>query len=128
MDSSKDRIGATVPEHLRITRDELLAWVDSGAGYDLPGLVRRLVIETTPDLERVHFPAGVGATSGGSDGRVRALSGNAFVRAGHSVWELSGEKASQPKAEDDYAKRLVGPDGEATSDVTYVQLILQTVD
>ena len=119
MDASTDRIGATVPEHLRISRDELLAWVDSGAGYDLPGLVRRLVIETTPDLERVHFPAGVGATSGGWDGRVRASSRNAFVPAGHSVWELSVEKASQPKAEDDFAKRLV----EATSDVTYVQLI-----
>ena len=92
-------------------------------GYDLPGLVRRLVIETAAELERIHFPAGVGASSGGWDGHVQTSARSVFVPEGLSVWELSVEKNSQAKAEDDYSKRVVAPDGVATSEVTYVQLI-----
>ncbi len=120
--SSRRAIG-TVPEHLRISRQDLIQWVDSGTGYDLPGLLRRLVIETADGLELVHFPAGVGATAGGWDGVVRATVGNAFVPEGVSGWELSAEKNSNKKAEDDYAKRLSAPDGSATADATFVQVI-----
>jgi hypothetical protein len=122
--SSRRAVG-TVPEHLRLSRQDLVQWADSGAGYDLPGLLRRLVIETTDGLELVHFPAGVGATSGDWDGVVRATVGNAFVPEGVSGWEISAEKNSNAKAEDDYAKRLSAPDGSATADVTYVEVILR---
>lgn len=120
--SSRRAIG-TVPEHLRLSRQDLIQWVDSGAGYDLPGLLRRLVIETANGVEHVHFPAGVGATSGDWDGVVRATVGNAFVPEGLSGWEISAEKNSNKKAEEDYAKRLSAPDGGATADATFVEVI-----
>lgn len=120
--SSRRAVG-TVPEHLRLSRQDLIQWVDSGAGYDLPGLLRRLVIETADGVELVDFPAGVGATAGGWDGVVRSTVGNAFVPEGLSGWEISAEKNSNKKAEDDYAKRLSAPDGGATTDATFVEVI-----
>lgn len=120
--SSRRAVG-TVPEHLRLSRQELVQWADSGAGYDLPGLLRRLVIETGEGVELVHFPAGVGATSGDWDGVVRATVGTAFVPEGVSGWEISTEKNSNKKAEEDYGKRLSAPDGSATADVTFVEVI-----
>lgn len=120
--SSRRAVGA-VPEHLRLSRQDLIQWVNSGAGYDLPGLLRRLVIETSDGVELVHFPAGVGATSGGWDGAVRAPVANAFVPEGVSGWEISAEKNSNKKAEEDYANRLSAPDGSATADVTFVEVI-----
>ncbi len=105
---------AKVPDHLRITRKDLLQWVDSGTGHDFPGLVRRLVAETAEGIERLHFPAGVGALAGDWDGFVSAAVGDAYVPEGLSAWELSTEKRSNPKAEEDYQKRLTGPDGAAT--------------
>lgn len=120
---SSRRAGGTVPEHLRLTRQDLLQWVDARAGYDLPGLLRRLVIETADGVEFVDFPAGVGATAGGWDGVVRATVGNAFVPEGVSGWEISAKKNSNKKAEDDYAKRLSAPDGGTTADATFVEVI-----
>lgn len=120
--SSRKALGS-VPEHLRLTRQDLLQWVDSGAGHELPGLLRRLVLETADGVDLVDFPAGVGATSGGWDGIVRATVGNAFVPEGLSGWEISAEKNSNRKAEEDYAKRLSAPDGGATADTTFVEVI-----
>lgn len=120
--SSRRAIG-TVPEHLRLSRQDLVQWADSGAGYDLPGLLRRLVVETADGVELVHFPAGVGATSGDWDGVVRATVGTAFVPEGVSGWEISTEKNSNKKAEEDYSKRLSAPDGSATAEVTFVEVI-----
>lgn len=121
--SRSRRTLAKVPDHLRITRSDLLKWVDSGTGHDFPGLVRRLVLETGEGLERVHFPAGAGASAGDWDGVVAAAVGDAYVPEGLSAWELSTEKRSNPKAEEDYEKRPTGPDGAASEDVTYVQVI-----
>lgn len=120
--SSRRAVG-TVPEHLRLSPQDLIQWVDSGAGYDLPGLLRRLVIETADGVELVDIPAGMGATAGGWDGVVRATVGNAFVPEGLSGWEISAEKNSNKKAEADYAKRLSAPDGGATADATFVEVI-----
>jgi hypothetical protein len=117
------RTVALVPEHLRITRRELINWADSGSGHELPGLIRRLVVETTDGLERAHFPAGVGASSGGWDGVVFATIGNSVVPEGLSVWELSKERNSNEKAENDYAKRLTAPDSMSTADATFVEVI-----
>ncbi|MFZ1489494.1 MAG: hypothetical protein WAS51_06105 [Ilumatobacteraceae bacterium] len=121
--SRSRRTFGTVPDHLRITRQDLLQWVDSGAGHDFPGLIRRLIAETSEGLERLHFPAGVGASVGGWDGVVEVAIGNAYVPDGLSAWELSTKKQSNPKAEEDYEKRLAGPEGAATTDVTYVAVI-----
>ncbi len=121
--SRSRRTLAKVPDHLRITRNDLLQWVDAGTGHDFPGLVRRLVWETGQGLERVHFPAGVGASTGDWDGVVASAVGDAYVPEGLSAWELSTKKQSSPKAEEDYEKRRSGPESVATKDVTYVQVI-----
>jgi hypothetical protein len=56
---------------------------------------------------------------------VRTVTGNAFVPAGLSVWELSVEKSGMTaKADDDYRKRTSTPDGSPTSDAEYVEAIL----
>jgi hypothetical protein len=113
----------SVPDSLRISRDELLQWADSGAGPDFPSLIRHLVVETALGLERVHFPSGTGVSTGGWDGFVRAAVGNEFVPEGLSGWELSVNKKANEKAEDDYAKRLIGPEGSEPSHATYVEVI-----
>lgn len=121
--SATRRAVGTVPEHMRLSRQDLMQWVDNGAASELPRLLRRLIIETTDGVERVDFPAGVGASSGDWDGVVRATVGHAFVPEGLSAWELSTEKNSNSKAEGDYTNRVSGPDGAATADVTFVEVI-----
>jgi hypothetical protein len=113
----------SVPDALRISRDELLLWADSGAGPELPSLIRHLVIETAMGLERVHFPSGTGVSAGGWDGFVMAAVGNEFVPEGLSGWELSVNKNANDKAENDYVKRSTAPDGTHPSTATYVQVI-----
>src|SRR5437016_5897487 len=74
------------------TRDDLLGWPSIVAAGEFPRLIRRLVWETAPDAVRLGFPAGSGTSAGDWDGSVRTVTGNAFVPAGLSVWELSVEK------------------------------------
>ena len=112
-----------VPDYMRISRDELLAWADAGAGADLPALVRRLVLETGQGIEHLHFPAGTGTAAGGWDGEILADGPHAFVPAGKSVWELSVAKNSNEKAEKDYKKRVKAAGGNDLTDTTYVELI-----
>ncbi len=108
------------------TRDDLLRWADTvAARTEFPRLIRRLAWETAPDAVRLGFPAGSGVSAGDWDGSVRTVTGNAFVPAGLSVWELSVEKNIASKADGDYGKRTSTPDGSPTSDATYVEAILR---
>ena len=88
------------------TRDDLLGWPSIVAAGEFPRLIRRLVWETAPDAVRLGFPAGSGTSAGDWDGSVRTVTGNGFVPAGQSVWELSVEKSGiTAKADGDYEKR-----------------------
>jgi hypothetical protein len=108
------------------TRDDLLGWPSIVAAGEFPRLVRRLIWETAPDAVRLGFPAGSGTSAGDWDGSVRTVTGNAFVPAGLSVWELSVEKSGiTAKADGDYGKRATTPDGSPTSDAEYVEAILR---
>jgi hypothetical protein len=108
------------------TRDDLLGWPSIVAAGEFPRLIRRLVWETAPDAVRLGFPAGSGTSAGDWDGSVRTVTGNAFVPAGLSVWELSVEKSGiTSKADGDYGKRTSTPDGSPTSDAEYVEAILR---
>lgn len=99
--------------------------LESVAASEFPRLIRRLAWETAPDAVRLGFPAGSGTSAGDWDGSVRTVTGNAFVPAGLSVWELSVEKSGMTaKADDDYGKRTSTPDGSPTSDAEYVEAIL----
>ena len=108
-----------------ITRDDLRA-AAGRAGFDttFPLLVRRLIAETADGLTELDMPGGSGVAAGGFDGIVTAAGQTLEVPAGTSVWELSITDNSGKKADDDYGKRLTGPDGGSTDRTTYVQVIL----
>ena len=53
-------------------RDDLTQWGRTqGAPADLPRLVRRLILETAPDLVSLGFAAGVGVYGSSWDGTAR---------------------------------------------------------
>ena len=116
--------GRAVGEWLRIDRTDLLDWGGSGeASLMLPRLIRRLVQETTPAKTQVDFPAGKGALSGGWDGLVLCDGDHPFVPTGRSGWELSTERNSNRKAQQDYENRCEKISREARSDMSYVAVI-----
>lgn len=96
---------------------------------ELPRLVRRLILETTPGLVELDGPADEGVYSGGWDTVARAASTTPWVPAGLSLWEMAVRKdGANAKADDDYEKRRQTPDGSPTTSATYVQLIANTWD
>ena len=112
----------TVPESLRVTRDDLLQWAQtSGAATAFPRLVRSLIAETEPSAESVHMPAGTGVASPGWDGVVRCARGNRFVPVGTSVWELTTQQSStHAKAVEDYTKRVKDSTPDQRCEIAYV--------
>ncbi|MEV5147441.1 hypothetical protein AB0L14_24315 [Streptomyces sp. NPDC052727] len=109
-----------------VDRDDLRrARGDAGFDTVLPLLVRRLIAETASGLESLDMPGGSGTAVGGFDGIVTASGPSPFVPQGTSVWELS-VGGGNSKAGEDYAKRTTGPNGLATKDVTYVEVVLDT--
>ncbi len=115
----------SVPESLRVTRDDLLVWAKAaGSDQALPRLVRSLIAETEPSAEWVDMPAGTGVASPGWDGIVRCDRGNRYVPAGQSVWELSTKQSgSHEKAGRDYDKRVADTPPEERADTAYVAVV-----
>lgn len=108
-------------------RAQLKAWADQLVSKgEFPRLIRQLILETTPGTVSLGMPAGDGVATGGWDGSVRAVDGNAWVPKGYSVWELSVNSSPGVKADDDYSKRAGTPDGTSPTDTTYVEAILRT--
>lgn len=104
-----------------ISRD-LLQRVDA---TQLPRLIRQLVLETTPGLVEVDFPAGPGVYSGGWDGIVRSTEPSPWVPDGLSLWEIAVRKSgAQTKADDDYGRGTPTPDGSPSESATYVALVV----
>ena len=112
----------TVPEALRVTRHDLRQWArTSDAAAVFPKLVRSLIAETEPSVERLHMPAGTGVASPGWDGVVRCARGNRFVPAGTSVWELTTQQdGTHSKAVEDYAKRVKDSTPDQGFETAYV--------
>src|SRR5438552_10653520 len=103
------------------TQLDLLRWADSPHGRsEFPRLIRRLVLETTPDLLEITFPAAEGTAVGGWDGVVRTGKGTPFVPDGLSGWELSVNTKTAKKLDEDYGKRTTSPDGSSTQDCIYL--------
>jgi hypothetical protein len=108
-------------------RDDLVQWGKSqGAPADLPDLVRRLILETTPGVVSLGFPVGVGVYSSGWDGTAKATDAGLNVPAGLSLWELSTRADVNKKADDDYAKRTDTPDGTPTAEASYIAVSTRT--
>lgn len=109
------------------TRAQLKSWADTvQSKSELPRLIRRLILETTPGLEGLGMPAGEGVAIGGWDGSVSSSSTTAFVPEGLSVWELSTDDSPNAKANIDWEKRSTTPDGTSPREATYVEGILRT--
>lgn len=110
-----------------IDRSKLKNWADTrNSESELPRLVRRLILETTPGLVQLGMPAGDGVAAGDWDGSVRATEATAWVPDGLSVWELSVNSSPNKKADEDYSKRTDTPDGTWTAECTYIEVILRT--
>ena len=85
-----------------IDRNKLQSWADTRPSQsDLPRLVRRLILETTPGLVELGMPAGDGVAAGDWDGSVRTTEATAWVPDGLSVWELSVNSSPNAKADED---------------------------
>lgn len=109
-----------------IDRSRLLQWADSTAARsDLPRLIRQLILETSTGIIRLGFPAEEGADTGGWDGTVDSTEITPFTPNGKSLWELSVRKDAKVKADEDYAKRLIAPEGSSTGDCSYFAVILR---
>ncbi|ROP34953.1 hypothetical protein EDD40_0165 [Saccharothrix texasensis] len=107
----------------QLSREDLLHAAGlAGFDADLPLMVRRLIAETGRGVTELDMPGGSGVAAGGFDGIVTAAEHTPFIPAGTSVWELSVENGAQLKADSDYGKRLAGPNGEATDQISYVQV------
>ena len=119
------RLVPSVPESLRVTRDDLRRWAGSaGSAEALPRLVRSLIAETEPSAEWIDMPAGTAVASSGWDGVVRCAHGNRFVPAGLSVWELSTKQNdSHGKAGRDYDKRAEKTPCAERTDMAYVAVV-----
>ena len=115
----------SVPESLRVTRDDLRRWASSaGSAEALPRLVRSLIAETEPSAEWIDMPAGTGVASPDADGVVRCAQGNRFVPAGLSFWELSTKQNdSHGKAGRDYDKRVEKTPSAERTDMAYVAVV-----
>ena len=112
----------TVPESLRVSRDDLVRWAKSEHGeQELPRLVRSLIAETEPSAEWIDMPAGTGVASPGWDGVVRCIRGNRFVPVGISNWELTvKQNNTRDKAVRDYAKRVEQSTSDERAEAAYV--------
>ena len=121
--ASRGRLLETVPESMRVRRDDLLRWAESDGSAELPRLLSRLISETL-DAERIDFPAGTGVAAPGSDGIVECAVGNRFVPDGTSVWEVSTQRSkTDAKAREDYAKRVAGTPSEDRRDNAYAAVV-----
>ena len=112
----------TVPDPLRVSRDDLIQWAKSGnADKEFPRLVRSLIAETEPSAEWIDMPAGTGVALPGLDGVVRCTRGNRYVPAGKSIWELTTQQGdTDRKAADDYTKRAQSSSPDQRAELAYV--------
>ena len=115
----------TVPDELRVTRDQLIQWAKSaGTDRELPRLIRSLIAETEPSVKWIDMPAGTGVATPGWDGVVRCSAGNRFVPSGRSRWEISTEQArAQRKASKDYDRRVNNTPPSERAQMAYVAVV-----
>jgi len=120
------KVFRTLREPLRrfswIKASDIEMWAGSyNARYIFSRLVRRLIHHSCmKDLLKIDFPTDESVQRPGWDGFAETRSGNAFVPAGISVWELSAEANPRVKADKDFKKRTTNPLGLNTKDIVYI--------
>jgi hypothetical protein len=78
---------------------------DQLASRNLPLLVRKLVRKTVPSLSKLNIPTNEQVNRPGFDGIVECATGNQYVPAGKSVWEMGVDQDPKSKAVKDFKKR-----------------------
>lgn len=98
-------------------------WAEQlAARSSLPQVIRRLVQQTMKDVSRLDFPANDSAQRSGFDGEIVCETGNAWVPAGRSVWELGVNVDVKGKADEDFAKRTAETSLETRQQTAFVFL------
>ena len=90
----------------------------------LPLLIRRIILQSNQSITFIKMPGEEDTDLGGYDGEVRAGQGNAFVPAGHSVWEFGTSNDIKTKANSDYDKRTKDSLGINQHETTFVFVTL----
>ncbi len=91
---------------LEITSTDLENWSKTiQSRSQFPRLIRKLILETNPDVSRCDMPYGEDIGRPGYDGEVISSCEARNVPSGVSYWELGTNEKAPKKAEDDYNKR-----------------------
>jgi len=77
----------------------------------LPELVRRLIVQSCPDIKYLRMPQGDDIWASGFDGIVYTKSGTSYVSCGCSIWEFGTNSDMLKKINEDYEKRTNDPKG-----------------
>ena len=110
-----------MPHATLINTTDLNSWANRRESQSkLPHLLRRLIRATTPNLQKLNFPADESVQLGGWDGIVAVEVGNDLVPNGISGWELGTNQAVKGKADDDYEKRTANPNGVDLTTTTFI--------
>jgi hypothetical protein len=100
---------------------DLRVWADTlQAREKLPALIRRLIHATVENPTLSQFPADEGVQRRGWDGILTVSTGNAWVPAGISVWEMGTDQTPATKAENEYTKRTADPGSIDVANATFV--------
>ena len=100
---------------------EIVNWADKpDSNYELPELVRRLILATIPQTSRISMPSGSSVRMRGWDGLLEVPEGNRWVPQGKSAWEFTCDKDSKQKADKDYEKRTESTLGIERTQTTFV--------
>jgi hypothetical protein len=99
----------------------LIHWADTQeARHTLPLLIRNLIRRTVPSPVSLNFPAAEQVQRPGFDGVVETATGNEFVPAGASRWEIGADRDPKSKAEKDFAKRTADVSPEERNRAVFV--------
>ena len=85
-------------------------------------LVVRQLIQATARASFLDMPVGDATAQHGLDGMVHCVSGNEFVPAGYSVWEIGTTRNAAGKADSDFQKRNAGDDPPDKKIYSYIQV------
>lgn len=103
-----------------VTAIQIADWAGTApAATELPRLLRQL-IHSVATITQMTMPAGESVSLPGFDGELHSEIGNAWVPAGHSLWELSCRADATAKANEDFSKRTLATPTEIKADRTYV--------
>lgn len=103
-----------------ISERQIRAWAERrDAEGELPLLVRRL-IGRVATVTAIAMPGGDAVNSPGWDGVVVAETGNAWVPAGRSCWEMGRDHSPAGKAGREYTRRTSQTPADIRRDTTFV--------